>query len=107
MTQRRIGLMQEIPRAEKRQLRAQRFEHDAQRAQAQRQLMLANVQRDTALAWLERYYAQVTRELVKQQIEEARLQVQAADTAFRTGRGSQADMFAARAAVIALENRSV
>lgn len=105
MTQRRIGLMQEIPRAEKRQLRAQRFEHDAQRAQAQRQLTLANVQRDTALAWLERYYAQATRELVKQQIEEARLQVQAADIAFRTGRGSQADMFAARATVIALEDR--
>jgi outer membrane protein TolC len=105
MTQRRIGLMQEIPRAEKRQLRAERFERDAQRVQAQRQLTLVNVQRDTALAWLERYYAQTMRELVQQQIEETRLQVQAAGIAFRAGRGSQADVFAARAAVIGLEDR--
>lgn len=105
MTQRRIGLMQEIPRAEKRQLRAERFEQDARRAQAQREFTLANVQRDTALAWLDRYYIQAQRELVFQQLEEAQLQVQAADVAFRTGRGSQADAFAARAAMLALQDR--
>ncbi|UUZ76649.1 TolC family protein [Polaromonas sp. P1(28)-13] len=105
MTMRRIGVMQEIPRAEKRQLRAEKFERDAERVQAQRQLTLANVQRDTALAWLDRYYAQAQRELLQQQIEETRLQVQAADSAFRTGRGSQADVFAARAAVIMLQDR--
>lgn len=105
MTMRRIGVMQEITRAEKRQLRSERFERDAQRAQAQRLLTLANLQRDTALAWLDRYYIQAMRELVLQQIEETRLQVQAADIAFRAGRGSQADVFAARSAVIQLEDR--
>lgn len=105
MTMRRIGVMQEITRSEKRQLRSERFERDAQRVQAQRQLTLANLQRDTALAWLDRYYAQAQHELFLQQIEESRLQVQAADIAFRTGRGSQADVFAARAAVIGLEDR--
>ncbi|WP_332778345.1 TolC family protein [Polaromonas sp.] len=105
MTMRRIGVMQEIPRAEKRQLRAERFERDAQRVQAERQRTLANVQRDTALAWLDRYYTQAMRELVGQQIEETRLQVQSADIAFRSGRGSQADVFAARAAVIGLQDR--
>jgi len=105
MTQRRIGLSQEITRSEKRQLRSERFERDARRVQAQRQLTLANLQRDTALAWLDRYYTQAQRELLLQQIEETRLQVQAADSAFRTGRGSQADVFAARAAVIGLDDR--
>lgn len=105
MTMRRIGIMQEIPRAEKRQLRTEKFERDAERVQAQRQLTLANVQRDTALAWLDRYYAQVQRELLQQQIDESRLQVQAADSAFRINRGSQADVFAARAAVITLQDR--
>ena len=105
MTMRRIGVMQEITRSEKRQLRSERFERDAQRTQAQRQLTLANLQRDTALAWLDRYYTQAMRALVQQQIEETRLQVQAADTAFRAGRGSQADVFAARSAVIQLEDR--
>ena len=105
MTMRRIGVMQEITRFAKRQLRSERFERDAQRAQAQRQLTLANLQRDTALAWLDRYYTQAMRELVQQQLEETRLQIQAADIAFRAGRGSQSDVFAARSAVIQLEDR--
>ncbi|WP_341905299.1 TolC family protein [Polaromonas sp. YR568] len=105
MTMRRIGVMQEITRSGKRQLRAERFERDAQKVQAQRQLTLANLQRDTALAWLERYYADAIRELVRQQAEETRLQVQAADTSYSTGRGSQADVFAARSAVMQLEDR--
>jgi outer membrane protein TolC len=105
MTMRRIGVMQEITRSEKRQLRTERFERDAQRLQAQRLLTLANLQRDTALAWLDRYYIQAMRELVQQQVDESRLQVQAADSAFRTARGSQADVFAARSAVIQLEDR--
>ncbi|MDI1340178.1 TolC family protein [Polaromonas sp.] len=105
MTMRRIGVMQEITRSAKRQLRSERFERDAQRAQAQRQLTLVNLQRDTALAWLDRYYTQAMRELVQQQLEETRLQIQAADIAFRAGRGSQSDVFAARSAVIQLEDR--
>ncbi|MFZ3141302.1 TolC family protein [Polaromonas sp.] len=105
MTMRRIGIMQDVPRLEKRQLRAQKFEHEVERIQAQRQLTLANVQRDTALAWLDRYYAQAQRDLLLQQVEETALQVQAADSAFRTGRGTQADVFAARAAVIMLQDR--
>lgn len=105
MTQRRVGVMQEIPRGEKRQLRSERFERDALRVQAQRQVTLANVQRDTALAWLDRYYSLALRNLLQQQAEETRLQAEAATIAFRTGRGSQADVFAARAAVISLQDR--
>lgn len=105
MTMRRISLSQEIPRTEKRQLRTERLERDADRIRAQRQLTLANVQRDTALAWLDRHYARVQRELLQQQVEETRLQVQAADSAFRTNRGSQADVFAARAAASLLQDR--
>ncbi len=105
MTMRRIGIMQELPREEKRKLRAERFARDAERAQAQRQLALAGLQRDTALAWLERYYAQAMRALLQQQLEETRLQAQAADIAFRAGRGAQADVFAARAALIVQEDR--
>jgi len=105
MTMRRIGLMQEIPRPEKRQLKAERFERDAERAQALRQLALAGIERDTALAWLERYYAQAMRTLLLQQLEETRLQEQGAAIAFREGRGNQADVFAARAALIKVEDR--
>ena len=105
MTMRRIGLSQEITRSDKRQLKTERFERDADRAQAQRQLVFAGLQRDTALAWLEVYYTQAMRILVRQQLEETRLQGQGADIAFRSGRGSQADIFAARAALVMQEDR--
>ncbi len=105
MTMRRIGLSQEITRSDKRQLKAERFENDAERAQAQRQLVLAKLQRDTALAWLDGYYTQAIRILMQQQLEETRRQVEGADIAFRSGRGSQTDVFAARAAVALQEDR--
>lgn len=105
MTMRRIGLMQELPRAEKRQLKAQRFERDAERAQAQWQQALAAIQRDTALAWLDRYYALALRTLLQQQQEETRLQEQGALIAFREGKGAQADVFAARTALVEIEDR--
>lgn len=45
------------------------------------------------------------RDLVQRQWEEARLQVQASETLFGSGRGSQAEVFATRAALITLEDR--
>jgi len=105
MTMRRIGIMQELPRAEKRKLRTERFERDAQRAEAQRQLALAGLQQGTALAWLERHYAQAMRTLLQQQVQETRLQEQGAQIAFREGKGAQADVFAARMAQIELDDR--
>ncbi|MDP3270485.1 TolC family protein, partial [Limnobacter sp.] len=105
MTMRRIGLMQELPRAEKRQLKAEGFEREAERAQAQRQLALTGIRQGTALAWLERYYTKAMRKLLQQQIEETRLQEQGANIAFREGKGAQADVFAARAAQIELDDR--
>ena len=105
MTMRRIGIMQELPRAQKRQLRGERFERDAERALAERNVALAAVQRSTATAWLDRYYTLAMRDLVRQQLVETQLQVQAAQTAFGSGRGTQADVFAGRTALIMLEDR--
>lgn len=105
MTMRRIGVMQELPGAQKRQLRTERLEREADLSVAQGQMSLANLQRDTALAWIERYYTQRMRDLVLRQIEETRLQVQAIESGFGIGRSSQADVFAARSALVLLEDR--
>ncbi|HSV53759.1 MAG TPA: TolC family protein [Burkholderiaceae bacterium] len=105
MTMRRIGVMQELPRAEKRQLRAERFAREADRTRAEGQLNLANLQRETALAWIERHYTQQMRDVVLRQIQETRLQVQAAESGYGIGRSSQADVFAARSALVVLEDR--
>jgi len=106
MTMRRLGLMQEFTRGEKRQLRTERLNRETERAQAEKSTTLAMIQRDTALAWLDRYYAEAMAALVAEQVTEARLEIQAAESAYRTGRGSQADVFAARSTAVALEDRS-
>ena len=105
MTMRSIGVMQEFTRNDKREARAARFESEAQVADAGRTLTIANLQRETAMAWLERYYSERAREVLTQQRDEAKLQIEAADTAYRTGKGSQADVFAARSAVAQIEDR--
>jgi outer membrane protein TolC len=106
MTMRRIGVMQELTRGEKRQLRAERYEREAERGLAEKSAALASIQRDTALAWLDRYYAEAAAAILAEQGKEARLEVEAAETAYRSGRGSQADVYSARSAVVALEDRA-
>lgn len=106
MTMRRVGLMQEFTRDEKRRLRAERFEREAERSLAEKSATLATIQRDTALAWLDRYYAEATAAVIAELIKAARLEIEAAESAYRAGKGSQADVFAARLAVAALEDRT-
>jgi outer membrane protein TolC len=74
-------------------------------AQVTRQATIADLQRDTALAWLERSYQESMRDLLKSQIAQAELQVEAAQTLYRSGKGSQAEVFAARGTVEQLARR--
>jgi outer membrane protein TolC len=64
-----------------------------------------NLRRDTAVSWLDRYYQERMRDVLLSQRDEAKLQIEAADAAYRGGRGSQGDAFAARAAVALIEDR--
>jgi len=105
MTMRSVGVMQELTRDSKLKARSARYERDAEVAEAGRALALANLQRDTATAWLDRYYQERMRDLLARQRDEARLQIEAADAAYRGGRGSQADVFAARSVVAQIEDR--
>lgn len=106
MTMRRIGVMQEFTRSDKRQLRAERFEREADKSAAEKAMTIATIQRDTALAWLDRYYAEAMGAVVAEQAAQARLEIEAADSAYRSGRGSQADIFSARSALVALDDRA-
>jgi outer membrane protein TolC len=106
MTMRQIGLSQEFTRGEKRQLRAERFQREAERSMAEKSAILALIQRDTALAWLDRYYAEAMAAVVAEQSKEARLEIEASETAYRAGRGSQADLLTARSAAFILEDRA-
>lgn len=105
MTMRSVGVMQELTRGSKLAARSAVFEREAEVAQATRELALANLQRDTAIAWLDRYFQERMREVLVSQREEAKLQIEAADAAYRGGRGAQGDVFAARSAVAMIEDR--
>ncbi len=105
MTMRRVGVMQELPRSDKRRLKVERVERDIQRIRAERSQAVATVQRETALAWIDRYYSQATLELLRKQFAETQLQEQGAGIAYRSGRGSQGDVFAARAALAGLRDK--
>ena len=105
MTMRSVALSQEFTRADKLEARSARFEREAEVAEAGRAQALANLQRDTAMSWLDRHYKERVRELLLAQRSEARLSVEAADSAYRTSRGSQADVFTARSAEAQIDDR--
>jgi outer membrane protein TolC len=106
MTQRRVGIMQEFTRSQKRDLRARRFENEAEKSLAEKEAVIASIQRDTALAWLDVYYTEAQAAVIAQQGAQARIEITAAEAAYRAGRGSQADVFAAHSARVALEDQA-
>ncbi len=63
MTMRSISVMQEFTRPDKRRAKVARFEAEADAAEAQRAVSMANVQRNAVSAWLDRWYAEQTGDL--------------------------------------------
>lgn len=100
-----VGVTQELTRDAKRKARSARFEREADTAAASRALIVANLRRDIASAWLDRYHQERIRDALQAQRDEAGLQIDAADGAYRGGRGSQADVFAARSALAFIDDR--
>ncbi|HWW70341.1 MAG TPA: TolC family protein, partial [Duganella sp.] len=106
MTMRRIGLSQELTRADKLHWRSARYQIEADKALAQKDAALAAIQRDTALAWLEVFYTERMAGTVSVQAAVSRQEIEAAEAAYRGGRGSPADILAARSALLALDDRA-
>ncbi len=106
MTMRRIGVAQEMTSSEKRRWRAMRYESEAGRSLAAGDALTADIQRDTAIAWLERYHLERMGAELARQIALSRDEIAAAEAAYRGGRGSQAGLLDARSALLALEDRA-
>ena len=104
MTMRRVGVMQELTRSDKRIARSEKYGRMADKSAAEKTVAIANLQRDTALAWLDRYYAEQTLVIVTEQTAQARREIEIADEAYRSGKGSQADVFAAHSALTAIDD---
>ncbi len=106
MTMRRIGIMQELTRGEKRELRTQRFEREAEKSIMEKAAATASIQRGTALAWFDRYYAETIFKVLAEQIEQVKGEIVAAEAVYRGGRGSQADVIGAHSTLAALEDKA-
>ena len=107
MTMTKIGVMQEFPREEKRRLRSLRAENDAQRGTAALESARLAVMRETAAAWLARWFAAQSERLIARQIDEAALAVTTAEAAYRAGKGSQVELLNAQGNAIELRNRAI
>jgi outer membrane protein TolC len=107
MTMAKIGVMQEFPLAEKRQLRAERAEREAQKGEVALEASGLAVRRETAIAWFNRYFSEAAERAVAAQIAQAELVVTTTSASYRAGKASQADLLAAQAMVIELRNRAV
>lgn len=106
MTMRRIGIMQELTSGEKLRWRVLRFERLADRSRAAAALATAAIQRDTAIAWLDRYFLERMEDVLAEQIVQARDEVAAAQAAFRGGRVAPASLLEARGTLLVLEDRA-
>ncbi len=58
MTMRKVGVMQEFVRGEKRELMAARAQAEARRERALVDMQASELRKDVAMAWLDRYYAE-------------------------------------------------
>ncbi|WP_439673216.1 Cobalt-zinc-cadmium resistance outer membrane porin (plasmid) [Cupriavidus necator] len=105
MTMRSISVMQEFTRPDKRRAKAARFEAEAAAAEAQREVGLANVQRNAVGAWLDRWYAEQAGVLLGHHGHPLELALQAASAAYRSGRGTRADVLTAELEVQKLHDR--
>jgi cobalt-zinc-cadmium efflux system outer membrane protein len=94
MTMRKVGLMQDIPNSAKRSARTAAAVADAERAQAQRRVSILAVRRDTAVAWLARYYLERQGALLDDLNRENQLFAQTVEAQLAGGRGMPADTVA-------------
>ena len=95
-TMQTVDLMQDFPRGQKRRLRGERGQREAEMAEQELGALRLSIPRDAALAWVDVWWRERAMELARVTAHEADLQAQAVEIAYRTGRATQADVLAAR-----------
>lgn len=94
MTMRKVGVMQDLPNTAKRQAQVDEAEAGIAKAEAERRLSILTVRRDTALAWLDRYYLERRGALFDELDHENQLFAQGVQALFSGGRGMPSDVVA-------------
>jgi outer membrane protein TolC len=105
MTMRKIGVMQEFPRGEKRRLQREHARSELDLAQAEGVETRLDVARETAQAWIRRATADAALADLRALEYEVELGASTARSALASGRGSGSEALAAASAVARLKSR--
>jgi len=103
---RRISVAHELTSPEQREALAERYARDADRAAAQKTATSVDVARETALAWLDCYYAEQLTRIAGEGLKAAQGELEGAESMYWAGRLSQAEFYGARGALVMLEDKS-
>jgi cobalt-zinc-cadmium efflux system outer membrane protein len=105
MTMRKVGVMQEIPNGARRRADADLAQAAADRALAEQRVRLLEIRRDTALAWLARYYVERRGALLDALQRENELFAATIDAQLAAGRVPPADALGPRQEAAAIADR--
>ena len=107
MTMNRVGVMQEWVSSDKREARRAAGLAEAEREVATGGVMASTIRRETAMAYLDRWYAEELGLALGALREEAAAQAELVTRLLANGRASQADVVAARMSVQEIEARRI
>jgi outer membrane protein TolC len=107
MTQFVVSYEQMLPGGEKRRLRESRALAEAEQAKAEAVGQRQAIRRDVALAWLDAWQAVAAARLARQLAGEYRRAIELARIALEAGRGSQAEVLAARQLLAQIDDRTL
>lgn len=105
MTMKRIGVMQQFVRGEKREERTVKAQAESQREEAFVEMRRADLKRDVAVAWFDRYYAARQLAVVDALAKELELQSTASTADLAAGKAASTDAVMARQARAMLADR--
>ncbi len=94
MTMRKIGVMQEFVRDEKREIKGQRAGHELAREQAVLSDTQSALRRDVALTWIDRYFAEHMAKVIDEQYAETNLQRESLQARLRANQAQPAELLA-------------
>jgi outer membrane protein, heavy metal efflux system len=105
MTMRKIGVMQEIPNAGRRHAQEAEAAAAIDQAEAEQRVAILSIRRDTALAWLARYYLERKGALLEELAHENSLFDQTVQAKFSAGNGSAADVIEPKQEAAEIDDR--
>ena len=107
MTMRRIGVMQDVPNSDKRQARERRGAAEREVEQAMLAATRSMLRRETAMAWLDAYYAERAKRELDRLASQIELQRDTLAPAIAGGRASVADAFMLGGALESVRERLI